>query len=159
MAGIVTGVLVALARIAGETAPLLFTAFGNDFWSLSLNQPMAALPLQIFNYAISPYDDWHAQAWAGALVLIALVLVICLLARAATRSGFARASRVKPAPTSARTPRDLAAQPVRMEVRGLDAFFGRIHAVQGRHHAPSPSIGSRPSSVPRGAASPPSCAR
>lgn len=92
MAGIVTGVLVALARIAGETAPLLFTAFGNDFWSLSLNQPMAALPLQIFNYAISPYDDWHAQAWAGALVLISLVLVISLLARAATRSGFARAS-------------------------------------------------------------------
>ncbi len=92
MAGIITGVLVALARIAGETAPLLFTAFGNDFWSLSMNQPMAALPLQIFNYAISPYDDWHAQAWAGALVLIALVLVISLLARAATRSGFARGS-------------------------------------------------------------------
>ncbi|MCG6954897.1 MAG: phosphate ABC transporter permease PstA [Gemmatimonadetes bacterium] len=92
LAGILTGVLVALARIAGETAPLLFTAFGNDFWSLSMNQPIAALPLQIFNYAISPYDDWHAQAWAGALVLIALVLVISLLARAATRSGFARAS-------------------------------------------------------------------
>jgi phosphate transport system permease protein len=92
LAGILTGVLVALARIAGETAPLLFTAFGNDFWSLSMNQPIAALPLQIFNYAISPYDDWHAQAWAGALVLIGLVLVISLLARAATRSGFARAS-------------------------------------------------------------------
>jgi len=92
LAGIVTGVLVALARVAGETAPLLFTAFGNDFWSLSLNQPMNALPLQIFNYAISPYDDWHAQAFAGALVLIALVLIISLLARAATGRGFARAS-------------------------------------------------------------------
>jgi phosphate transport system permease protein len=92
LAGIITGVLVALARVAGETAPLLFTAFGNNFWSLSLDQPISALPLRIFKYAISPYDDWHSQAWAGALVLIALVLVISLLARAATRSGFARAS-------------------------------------------------------------------
>lgn len=92
LAGIVTGVLVALARVAGETAPLLFTVLGNPYWSLSLNQPISALPLQIFTYAISPYDDWHAQAWAGALVLIALVLVISLLARAATRSGFARGS-------------------------------------------------------------------
>ena len=77
-AGIVTGALVAIARIAGETAPLLFTAFGNQFWSTSLNRPMAALPLQIFNYAVSPYDDWHAQAWAGALVLIAMILIISL---------------------------------------------------------------------------------
>jgi len=92
LAGIVTGVLVALARVAGETAPLLFTVLGNPYWSLSLNQPISALPLQIFTYAISPYDDWHAQAWAGALVLIAMVLVISLLARAATRSGFARGS-------------------------------------------------------------------
>ncbi|MGD8321504.1 MAG: phosphate ABC transporter permease PstA [Gemmatimonadota bacterium] len=91
LAGILTGVLVALARIAGETAPLLFTAFGNNFWSFSFNQPIAALPLQIFNYAIAPYDDWHAQAWAGALVLIGLVLIISLVARAATKSGFARA--------------------------------------------------------------------
>jgi phosphate transport system permease protein len=90
-AGILTGILVALARIAGETAPLLFTAFGNQFWSLSLNEPIAALPLQIFNYAIGPYDDWHAQAWAGALVLIGIVLVISLVARTVTRSGFARA--------------------------------------------------------------------
>ena len=90
-AGILTGILVALARIAGETAPLLFTAFGNSFWSFSLDQPIAALPLQIFNYATGPYDDWHAQAWAGALVLILLVLIISLVARAVTRSGFARA--------------------------------------------------------------------
>ncbi len=90
LAGILTGVLMALARVAGETAPLLFTAFGNNFWSTSLNEPVAALPLQIFNYSISPYDDWHAQAWAGALVLIAVVLIISLLARFATGSGFAR---------------------------------------------------------------------
>jgi len=86
--GIVTGSLVAVARIAGETAPLLFTALGNPFWSLSPTRPIAALPLQIYSYAISPYDDQHAQAWAGALVLIALVLVISLAARFATRSKF-----------------------------------------------------------------------
>ena len=86
LGGIVTGVLVAVARVAGETAPLLFTALGNQFWSTDLTQPIAALPLQIFTYAISPYDDWHAQAWAGAVVLISLVLVISLVARLATRS-------------------------------------------------------------------------
>src|ERR1700755_2347105 len=72
--GIVTGALVAVARIAGETAPLIFTAFGNQFWSVSPTQPIAALPLQIYTYAISPYDDWHAQAWAGALILIILIV-------------------------------------------------------------------------------------
>jgi phosphate transport system permease protein len=86
--GIVTAALVAVARIAGETAPLLFTAFGNQFWSVSVTQPVAALPLQIFTYAISPYDEWHAQAWAGALVLLLLVLVISVLARVATRARF-----------------------------------------------------------------------
>ena len=88
MAGIVTGALVAVARVAGETAPLLFTAFGNQFASTALDRPIAALPLQIYTYAVSPYDDWHAQAWAGALVLIILVLLISLAARAATRSRF-----------------------------------------------------------------------
>ena len=83
--GIVTGALVAVARIAGETAPLLFTALGNQFWSTALGEPIAALPLQIFTYAISPYDNAHAQAWAGALVLITIVLVISLIARYATR--------------------------------------------------------------------------
>jgi len=83
--GIVTGALVAVARIAGETAPLLFTALGNQFWSTSLNEPIAALPLQIFSYAISPYDTAHAQAWAGALVLILIVLIISLAARYVTR--------------------------------------------------------------------------
>lgn len=86
--GIVTGALVAVARIAGETAPLLFTAFGNQFWSLSLDEPTSALPLQIFSYAISPYDDWHRLAWAGSLVLIGLVLVISLISRFVTRSRF-----------------------------------------------------------------------
>jgi phosphate transport system permease protein len=88
LAGIATGALVAVARVAGETAPLLFTAFGNQFWSTALRQPIAALPLQIFTYAISPYDEWHAQAWAGALVLISIVLVISLAARFVTRSKF-----------------------------------------------------------------------
>jgi phosphate transport system permease protein len=83
--GIVTGVLVAMARVAGETAPLLFTALGNNFWSHSLSQPIAALPLQIFAYAISPYDDWHRQAWAGALVLMALILIINLSVRVLSR--------------------------------------------------------------------------
>ena len=84
-AGIITGVMVAIARVAGETAPLLFTAFGNRFWHQGLDQPIAALPLQIFAYAIAPYDDWHRQAWAGALVLVAIVLVCSQLARLATR--------------------------------------------------------------------------
>ena len=74
--GIITGVLLAMGRVAGETAPLLFTAFGNRFWSHQLSEPIAALPLQIFSYAISPYDDWHRQAWAGALVLIFLVFAL-----------------------------------------------------------------------------------
>ena len=86
--GIVTGALVAVARVAGETAPLIFTAFGNQFWSLSPFRPIAALPMQIYFYAISPYDDWHRQAWAGALVLLALVLIISLAARFATRAKY-----------------------------------------------------------------------
>ena len=88
LGGIVTGALVAMARIAGETAPLLFTALGNAFWSTSLRAPIAALPLQIFTYAITPYDNWIAQAWAGALVLVAIVFVISLAARVATRRRF-----------------------------------------------------------------------
>lgn len=84
-AGILTGVMVAVARIAGETAPLLFTALGNRFWHQGLDQPIAALPLQIYAYAIAPYEDWHRQAWAGALVLITLVFVASLAARVATR--------------------------------------------------------------------------
>ena len=79
--GIMTGILLAIARISGETAPLLFTAFGNRFWHQSLQQPIAALPLQIFAYAISPYDDWHRQAWAGALVLIVIVFLMSFISR------------------------------------------------------------------------------
>jgi len=83
--GIVTGMLLAMARVAGETAPLLFTAFGNNFWNRKLAEPVAALPLQIFNYAISPYDDWHRQAWAGALVLMAIILTINIVVRIISR--------------------------------------------------------------------------
>jgi len=79
--GIITGIMVALARVAGETAPLLFTAFGNRFWHSSLMEPIAALSLQIFSYAISPFDDWHRQAWAGALVLISIVFIVNILAQ------------------------------------------------------------------------------
>ena len=90
-AGIVTGCLVAVSRVAGETAPLLFTALGNQFFSTSLLQPIAALPLQVYTYALGPYEEWHRQAWAGALVLIILVLLLGILARLATRSRYARA--------------------------------------------------------------------
>jgi phosphate transport system permease protein len=83
--GIITGVLLALARVGGETAPLLFTAFGNRFWNHNLSQPIAALPIQIFTYAISPYDDWHRQAWAGALVLVTGVFCVNVLVRVLTR--------------------------------------------------------------------------
>lgn len=86
--GIITGLLLAVARIAGETAPLLFTSPGNLFWSTRLDQPIASLPVQIFTYAISPYDDWHRQAWAGALVLVGMVLILSLAARYATRGRF-----------------------------------------------------------------------
>ena len=86
--GIITGILLAIARAAGETAPLLFTAFGNSIWQTKIDQPMAALPLQIFTYAISPYDDWHRQAWAGAFVLIFLVFIVNLLVRFVTHNKF-----------------------------------------------------------------------
>jgi phosphate transport system permease protein len=85
VAGIVTGILLAMARIVGETAPLLFTALGNQFWQTGLDQPIAAVPLQVFNYAISPYEDWHDKAWAGAVVLIGMVLFISAGARYFTR--------------------------------------------------------------------------
>jgi phosphate transport system permease protein len=73
--GVITGVMLAFARVAGETAPLLFTAFGNQYWNWKINQPTAALSLQIFSYAISPFDEWHRQAWAGALILIVLIVL------------------------------------------------------------------------------------
>ncbi len=84
--GVITGIMLAFARVAGETAPLLFTAFGNQFWNWKSDQPTAALPLQIFTYAISPFDEWHRQAWAGALVLIVLVLALSLIARTVIRA-------------------------------------------------------------------------
>ena len=85
--GVITGVMLAFARVAGETAPLLFTALGNTFWNLRYNQPTAALPLQIYTYANSPYDDWHRQAWAGAFVLIVLIVTAVAAVRFAVRRG------------------------------------------------------------------------
>jgi len=90
--GIATGIMLAVARVAGETAPLLFTAFNNRFWSASLDRPIGSLPVQIYTYAVSPYEEWHRQAWAAALVLVGMVLVLNLLARLLTfnRGGGAR---------------------------------------------------------------------
>jgi phosphate transport system permease protein len=95
--GVITGVMLAFARVAGETAPLLFTTLGNQYWSFSiganhhlrlgLDQPTAALPLQIYTYALSPYDDWHRQAWAGALVLLVLIVTAVAAVRFAVRRG------------------------------------------------------------------------
>jgi len=87
MPGVITGCMLAFARVAGETAPLIFTAFGNQFWSTALNQPVAALPLQIYVYALSPYDEWHRLAWAGSLVLIVLIVVSVALVRFVTTRG------------------------------------------------------------------------
>ena len=87
--GILTAVLLAFARVAGETAPLLFTSFGNRFWSPGWNQPTASLPVMIFTYAVAPYEDWHRQAWAAGLVLLGLILVINILARAILSRGIA----------------------------------------------------------------------
>lgn len=85
--GVITGIMLAFARVAGETAPLMFTAFGNQFWNLKVNQPMAALPLQIFTYAISAYEEQHQLAWAGALVLIVLVIGTITVVRVVARRG------------------------------------------------------------------------
>jgi phosphate transport system permease protein len=87
MPGVITGCMLAFARVAGETAPLLFTALGNDFWSTRLNQPIEALPLQIYVYALGPYDEWHRLAWAGSLVLIVLIVVSVALVRYVTSRG------------------------------------------------------------------------
>jgi phosphate transport system permease protein len=89
-AGVITGTMLAFARAAGETAPLLFTAFGNQFWNWNVNQPTAALPLQVFVYAISPFDEWHRQAWAGALVLILLIVAAVTAVRIVTSRGMYR---------------------------------------------------------------------
>jgi phosphate transport system permease protein len=90
MSGVVTGIMLSFARVSGETAPLLFTAFGNQFWSAKLDQPIAALPLQIFIYAISPFDEWHRLAWGGALVLIVLIVITSESVRWATSRGVTR---------------------------------------------------------------------
>ncbi|NSW56248.1 MAG: phosphate ABC transporter permease PstA [Armatimonadetes bacterium] len=87
-AGIITGIMLAAARVAGETAPLLFTAFNNNYWSKSLSEPIASLPLAIYNYALSPYETWHAMAWAASLVLVSLVLGMSILTRVVTRGKY-----------------------------------------------------------------------
>jgi phosphate transport system permease protein len=91
--GIITGCMLAFARVAGETAPLLFTAFGNEFWSFDMKQPMAALPLEIYKYAISPYDEWHRLAWAASLVLIALIMISVTLVRLFAARGQLKGAR------------------------------------------------------------------
>jgi phosphate transport system permease protein len=91
-AGVITGIMLAFARVAGETAPLLFTAFGNSFWNLDPRQPTAALPLQIFTYAISPFEDWHRKAWAGALVLVTLIVIAVSLVRYVAGRGVLKGS-------------------------------------------------------------------
>jgi len=87
---VITGVMLAFARVAGETAPLLFTAFGNQYWNWKINQPTAALSLQIFTYAISPFDEWHRQAWAGALILIVLIVAAVSAVRIVAGRGMLR---------------------------------------------------------------------
>jgi len=93
MRGIVSGMMLNLARVAGETAPLLFTALNNQFWSPGWNQPIATLPVMIFTYAISPYPDWHRQAWAAGFILLSLVLVVNITARSIVSSGFSNKPR------------------------------------------------------------------
>jgi len=93
LSGVITGVMLAFARVAGETAPLLFTTLGNQYWSLNLNEPTAALPLQIFTYANSPFDEWHRQAWAGALVLIVMIVLSVSAVRVAVNRGNLRGAR------------------------------------------------------------------
>ena len=88
--GVITGVLLALARISGETAPLLFTALNNQFWSTNMNAPMANLPVVIFQFAMSPFDDWNTLAWAGAFLITLFVLVLNILARVLFRQGVPR---------------------------------------------------------------------
>ena len=116
-AGVITGCMLAFARVAGETAPLLFTAFGNQFWNLKLNQPTAALSLQVFTYAISPYDDWHKQAWAGALILILLIVGAVAAVRITTSRGMIEGS-VR------------ARMGVGIEVRGLNAWYGKNQSLK-----------------------------
>ena len=144
--GIITGILLALARIAGETAPLLFTAFGNRFWNHNLAEPIAALPLQIFTYAISPYDDWHRQAWAGALVLVIGIFCVNVLVRILTRGRedigglgiLVMKVMASPDPSvlegSDGPPVDLleteAAPPLTFEVKNLSMWYGGKQAIE-----------------------------
>ena len=142
--GIATGVLLALARISGETAPLLFTAFGNRFWNNSLSDPIAALPLQIFTYAISPYEEWQRQAWAGALVLVCISLATNLIVRLLTRAPGAlnilrdatlpfpppMTRTLPPQARPARRRRAVPAAPAPFAARDFSAWYGAKEAVR-----------------------------
>ena len=158
--GIATGVMLAVARIAGETAPLLFTAFNNRFWSVAIDQPIASLPVQIFTYATSPYEDWHDQAWTGALVLITLVLFLNLHGAARRRRAASEAHaddddsiRMPAAP-----PADADRRRRRSRVEKLNAWFGKFRAIK-RHRSRHPGRSASPrSSAPPAAASRPSSA-
>jgi phosphate transport system permease protein len=88
--GIITGILLAIARVSGETAPLLFTALNNQFWSTDMNAPMASLPVTIFQFALSPYEDWQKLAWGGALLITVTILILNIVARALATLGIAR---------------------------------------------------------------------
>ena len=136
--------MLAFARVAGETAPLLFTAFGNQYWNWRLDQPTAALPLQIFTYAISPYDEWHRQAWAGALVLIVLIVTAVTAVRYAVRRGTLGGVGV--------------AMGVGIQVENVNAWYGKrqaLHDINHQHRSESCdridrahlAAGSRPSSA------------
>ena len=125
-AGMITGVLLAVARISGETAPLLFTALNNQFWSLNLNAPMASLPVVIFQFALSPYEDWQQLAWTGALIITFAVLALSIVARAARRTEEIVMSTVaihdaRRRPTRRSTTAGLSEK---ISVRNLDFFYG-----------------------------------
>ena len=132
----VTGVLLAVARITGETAPLLFTALNNQFWSTDLNAPMANLPVVIFQFAMSPYEDWQTLAWAGALLITLTVLVLSIIARALLAlekavMNDATASPIAPHPVAARTPVDAPQASTRtISIRNLDFFYGEFQALK-----------------------------
>ena len=112
--GVITGIMLAFARVAGETAPLLFTALGNQFWNLKVSEPTAALPLQIYTYGLSPYDDWHRQAWAGAFVLIVLIVTAVSAVRFAVRRGILRSG---------------IPMGVGIQVENLNAWYGKTQAL------------------------------
>ena len=165
-AGIVTGVLLAVARISGETAPLLFTALNNQFWSTNMNAPMANLPVVIFQFAMSPYEDWHRLAWGGAALITLLVLALNIVARALFRkadewkrpcSSHDRRPTIRTAMRERAPPAD-GDPPPKLQVRNLNFYYGGFHALQERQPRDPGEARSPPSSARRAAASRRCCA-